>query len=385
MALERKLEFQGTSNLSAQKFSVVIPDTETVSISYDDILKMAKAQMSSSTYKAMAKYFATRCFSRIAVINLNQPSEDTPEELEEKYTEIDYGGMYCINPNSSWDGLCSASKKTDATGAKIVRNLHIQEVTATENGTTYTITPTKAWGGSKSLREYYGDIILTSGKVNLFTGDLPIQRCTGDFIISGVSAFSLCCSTNLKGARTAGWYNTIDIRNVDTSNCRELHILDNYKSSCTVIFGNFSTENWGTKYDDNTDTNAWLFMYNAPSKGRIAVMTTLTPPILKNCKCDNYGKPIYYNSDGTVNTSNNGTLKYASDLDWIKKGKFERIMVPNSAVNAYKTNTYRGQAGTGWSVYADKIYGYNPDNKYTVKTEGENGKPMWIYRASHKE
>jgi len=62
--------------------------------------------------------------------------------------------------------------------------------------------------------------------------------------------------------------------------------LNHYSTPCTIIFGNFSNENWCKKLSDGTDTSNGVFMNDAPARGRIAVMTTETPPILKNCICD---------------------------------------------------------------------------------------------------
>jgi len=73
---------------------------------------------------------------------------------------------------------------------------------------------------------------------------------------------------------------------VDTSHCRIFGLLNHYSTPCTIIFGNFSNENWCKKLSDGTDTSNGVFMNDAPARGRIAVMTTETPPILKNCICD---------------------------------------------------------------------------------------------------
>ena len=118
----------------------------------------------------------------------------------------------------------------------------------------------------------------------------------------------------------------------------------------------------------------------APKRGRVLVLTTETPPNFKNCKF----------SDGVAQD------EYSSVYDWIAKGNFERIMVPEAYTDNYINNTYieNGTKGkTGWSRYGpygveyggkDIIRTYNPEFQYLPKKEGgENGRTVWLYRKAN--
>lgn len=265
---------------------------------------------------------------------------------------IDYGGLTVTGYNSDSIVLPIGS-------SKVIKNLNVSS--------------TGVVGNSKELREFYGDIIINGngGAAKLFFTDCHLNKAYGELIINNVKTLWLCCGQN-DGTIEYSGFNVIDLRNVDFSECTSLSLLNFLKGPCTIILGNCSNDKIGAL--------SASFMNNAPASGRIVVLTTLVPPILKNCSFSD-GVPV----DAHANT-----------YDWVAKGKIEKIFVPQSALDDYRNNVYvteenSGTAGTigrtGWSYYGPNgykniIYPYDPETEYLVKYEGDNnhGRKMWLYR-----
>lgn len=357
-----------TDNISAvttretyYSFSIPISDSATrARFTFDSIPALAHELKNTVKESTVRNAIENRLFYTMSPVNFSLPIDDEePDILDHRFTTIDYGGLYCASYSyASNDILCSAGGRSIKYGAEIVKNLNVSK---DKNGAIY--------GGSPNLKEFYGNITMGiedsspgTGKISLFDKQCKIQKVAGDFKVKNIRSFSLCTGDEVtpRGA----WFNVIDIRDVDTSSCTTINLLNNYPSPCTIILGNFSNENV-TNYDQ-------FFMANAPSRGRILVMTTPEPPKLKNCAFS-----------GTTPKD-----AYSSKFDWVAKGKIELIRVPKDYLDAYKNNTYieNGTVGTtGWSRYKDIIFPYDPEKEFLPKKEGgENGRTVWIYRKRNR-
>lgn len=305
-------------------------------------------------------------------------NEDDPDSSYE-FTEINYKGLYC-NANANNSDTLASCDYSAPDGVKVVKNLNINSSVG-------------KWAvvncASPNLRKFYGNIeVHGGGQVKLFQGT-PIQVAAGDFIVSGVQKFKLCTFDADVGNTSGAWFNVLDLRNVDTSNCTQIGVLNNYHTPCTLIIGNFSNESLvyhrnGLPGDEYNSALAMMFA-GAPKTGRVLVCTTITPPILKNCAFDS--------NDNALDTHDNL-------FDWVKKGKFHVIYVPKGSIDAYCNNTYivggvRGN--TGWSYfsqynseYASRgehglFVEYDPTKLYLPKKEGgQNGKTLWLYRKQNR-
>lgn len=363
MARDIKLQFYCNSNVNAANthFDYVIDnDVDLFNITFDKLKEYARSKGVDNT--VLNKAFNNKAFYKISPVGFNAPIDDEdPDIMDDKFTTIDYGGLRCFNPNASSDTLCSAGVRVDADGAKVVRNLNIS--TALDG-------ITKLTGGGVQLREFYGDIDF-DGKdksdsiISLFERSVNIQKAGGLLRVRNTKAFQLVYK---EGGSTAGtWFNVLDLRHVDTSSCTNIILLNHYTTPCTIILGNFSMQNVTSITD---------IMSDAPKRGRRVVLTTETPPVLKNCTF----------SSGLAQD------KYSNKLDWVAKGNIEVIYVPFKYYKNYNENVYApgGTLGnTGWSYYGSYgkniIKTYNPDTQFLEKKEGgENGRTIWLYRAPNR-
>lgn len=345
------------------QFQIDIPDdAESLTLTMDRIRELALANNPEIGKYPVAltkldNAIRDKTFYKISPIRFNVPVDpEEPDILDHRLSVIDYGGITCTADDSS-DKLCSAENNGSLYGAEIVKNINIEGNIRN--------------GGSVHLKEFYGNInIQGSGTstCSLFRYPCVIQKAVGEFNVKGISSLSLCTGdNNTTKYGMAAWYNVIDIRNVDTTDCKTIALLNYINTPCTLIVGNFSNENLTI---DN------LFMIAAPDRGRVLVLTTPEPPKFKNCKFSN-GAP---------------QNEYSSSQDWVAKGKFERILVPEPYKDVYFNNTYveNGTIGkTGWSYYGPSgkniMRTYNPEYQYLPKKEGgENGQTIWIYRQSNR-
>lgn len=339
------------------RFTISIPDdAKILRYNFAQLRALAIANNPNINKTKLDEAISKRQFFKISPVNFNVPIDvEEPDILDNRLTTIDYNGVKCSCSDSK-DIFCSADETDSLYGAEIVKNIVIRK-TAGKMTT----------GGSANLKEFYGDIIVNGGHVSLFKHPCKIQKAVGTLELTNVTSFNLCTANSVGESGHAMWFNVIDIRNVDTSSCTSMEILNNVNTPCTIIVGNFSNENMS--YND-------LFMRNAPRRGRVLVLTTEVPPVLKNCSFKN----------GVPQNAHSNTY------DWVAKGKFERILVPEAYEEAYQNNVYtNGTVGnTGWSYYGkhggkDIIRTYNPARQYLVKKEGgENGRPIWIYRKSNR-
>jgi hypothetical protein len=304
---------------------------------------------------------------------INSPANDpdNPELLTNRLTTIDYGGLSSRQTDNDYDYLFGGkytqpptedSIEREKYGANVVKNLNI-----VDRGNVY--------GGTPALREYYGNISINGTKitstlsrvVSLFTNSPYLKKVAGDLEIKNANDFRLC--TGKAGSTMGVWYNVIDIRNVDTATCTAISVLNYISTPCTLIVGNFSNENI-------TSLSASLLMSGAPDRGRILVLTTETPPRIKNCRYD----------------ADKGGYRHSDTYDWVKRGKFNIIYVPRGYKDAYDNDVFieGSEVGkNGWSFYGkygeDIIVEYDPTKKFLPKKEGgENGRTVWIYRESNK-
>lgn len=343
------------------------PDANFTRLTLEDIKNIG--DLSEADYNTLLE---NKCFSILpSYINSSANDPDNPELLTNRLTTIDYNGLYSKQSNTRYDylfggGLRNPENSTDIEkekyGVNVIKNLNI------DRGQLY--------GGTSALREYYGNIKIDGSKmggalvnraVSLFTNSPYFKKAVGEFKAENMNIFSLCIGVG--GGAMGAWYNVIDIRNVDTSTCASIALLNYISTPCTLILGNFSNENI-------TEDSAYLLMSEAPDKGRIVVLTTPTPPKLKNCRYD----------------SSLGTYRHSTIYDWVEKGKVNIIYVPKGYRDNYDNDVFiEGSAvgENGWSYYGkygkNIIVEYDPSKQFLPKKEGgENGRTVWIYRASNK-
>ena len=267
---------------------------------------------------------------------------DNNTDANNTLDSVNFGGMtvtYSRNLDSDrFPLLLNNAKKIKGIDIIVPANLHIN---------------------MPNLESFEGNIIAngTAG-VKFNIGNSKLRYAKGNLILSDVTHFEFICDT-LKPESQG--FNVLDLRNVVTTNCTYVKLLNNFDDECVIIFGQFDTGNVTEFY-----------FQNAATSGRYAVMTTETPPIIRNCNIVD-GQELDEHSD-----------RY----DWITLGKFERIYVPQEYMQTYINNTYidGGTIGkTGWSYYGPSgleyggkniIESYNPELEYVAREE-------WIYTATN--
>ena len=195
------------------KYSFSIPIADNVTsliLSRSDIIKYAKENNPDVDEAALITALNTNTFYKISPVNFNVPiDEEDTDILDHRLTTIDYNNMTSMSNSGSVDGLFSAIKRSSYYGAEIVKNLNIKG--------SHTIS-----GGAPNLKEFYGDINAYNCSVTLFTctadPETPsmIQKAVGDLVLTNITSLSLCTGLSTVHRGVAGWFNVLDIRNVDS-------------------------------------------------------------------------------------------------------------------------------------------------------------------------
>lgn len=251
---------------------------------------------------------------------------------------VNYKGVY-----SSFDSACVRLLKTkkikgvniDAANAVVI---HLPEV-----------------------EEWKGDIVCRGDYLKFMYADTLLKTAEGRLEAPNIKSINLL---SMAGTAKYGAFNVLDIRNIDTSNLTSGFILNNCRNDCTLIVGNFTNKSL-------TSLSAGMFSFaHQTDPYREIVMTTAVPPIFKNCAF----------VDGVA------IPEYSSTVDWIAKGRFRKILVPEANYEDYINNIYVGDpvddvGKTGWSYYGphgvayggkDIIETYDPEIEYVPQKK-------WLY------
>lgn len=334
-----------------------------------------------------------------SVINEDNPITSyflTPTKIEVEYYEDENGNIInTLTGEINFNNMTVLGSSADIGDARVVKNLNFRYSGGIKFPST-TNSSKRSYHNGMYLRRFKGNINITGGAVTLFRS-VPIIEAIGELNLTNITSLELLSghsNSSVDGvkystdnydtldefiadrknipAQSKVWFNTVDIRHVDTSNCTAINIMSHYKGDCTFILGNFSNESLSNGISN----------LNHPNKGRFVVMTTAIPPKLKNC---------YINDDGTYNGNAyetdviNGIRTSGYNNDWIRVYGIEKIFVPTEYIDTYKNNVFvtNGTVGkSGWSVWKDIMVTYNPETEYLEKKEGddENGSTIWLYR-----
>lgn len=251
------------------------------------------------------------------------------------------------------------------------------------------ITGTKCNFTVKDLTHFSGDINIYGTRtesIDIFgysgNATTHIASAKGQLNIANIKKLYLLQGTG--GNHYEELYpNVLDIRNVDTTYCEELRLMSYHKSSCDIIIG----QNYTNLNVDYMIGNSYLDLNASPIRGRRLIIVSNIPPILKNCRYDynsSTGKyDIQVDAHDYVGSGESGALLHRLN-DWVSRGNFESILVPEDAYEDYINDVFveNGTIGkTGWSYYGPSGVQYGGRDIITTYEDGEyEPTEEWLYR-----